>query len=156
MRSMFKNCEEFNDDLSNWNTSELRNIGSMFEGCKKFEGKGLENWNTSKLVIMSATFFLCKKFTGKCLENWDVSRVRDLDDTFSNCENLNCDLSKWDTSNVENMFRTFCRCKKFTAKGLEKWNISKVTDYREMLYGCDNATIPSWYKESWYYRTYNK
>ena len=44
---MFSACENFDCDVSNWNvgkSNKLSNIHSMFQGCVKFKGKGLDKW----------------------------------------------------------------------------------------------------------------
>ena len=141
-------------DLNFIDTSKITDMCELFEYVE--HNFDVSNWDTSNVKNMSYMFYRCYKFTGKGLENWDISNVTNMFGMFCGCTNFNCDLSNWDVSNVINMYALFRKCNKFTGKGLENWDVSKVTDYREMLYGCDNATIPSWYKESWYYRTYNK
>ena len=45
------------------------------------------------------------------------------------------------------MYALFRKCNKFTGKGLENWDVSKVTDMRGMFTHCNKLTIPAWYTE---------
>ena len=50
---MFAQCENFDCDVSNWNigkNNKLSNIHSMFQGCEKFKGKGLDKWPIDERV----------------------------------------------------------------------------------------------------------
>ena len=50
---MFAQCENFDCDVSNWNigkNNKLSNIHSMFQGCEKFKGKGLDKWPIDEKV----------------------------------------------------------------------------------------------------------
>ena len=50
---MFCKCENFDCDVSNWNVgknNKLSNIHSMFQGCVKFKGKGLDKWPIDEKV----------------------------------------------------------------------------------------------------------
>ena len=84
---------KYNDiDVSNWDVSNVTNMYTMFEGCSKFKGKGLENWDVSKVESISYMFF--------------------------DCINFDCDLSNWNVNNVKNMKRMFYNC---NLKNTPKW-----------------------------------
>jgi hypothetical protein len=40
---------QFNQDLGNWNVSNVVDMNRMFGYCKNFEGEGLENWNVNNV-----------------------------------------------------------------------------------------------------------
>ena len=65
---MFKRCENFNCDLSNWDVSNVETMIEMFYCCKKFTGKGLENWNISKVKNTDNMFDNCMKL--KKIPSW--------------------------------------------------------------------------------------
>ena len=50
---------DFNGDVSAWNVSKVKDMCSMFQGCVKFEGKGLENWDVSKVEYWQDMFKGC-------------------------------------------------------------------------------------------------
>ena len=60
---MFAGCENFNCDLSNWDMSNVTDMGYAFIDCEKFKGKGLENWNVSNVTSMRRMFDGCNKLT---------------------------------------------------------------------------------------------
>jgi surface protein len=64
---------EFNDDLSNWDTSNALTMERMFCGAEKFDGN-ISTWNTSNVVNMKELFSLAFSFNGN-ISFWDVSKV---------------------------------------------------------------------------------
>ena len=44
--SMFRNAENFNDDLSEWNLESAISTNGMFVNCKNFN-QDLSNWSVS-------------------------------------------------------------------------------------------------------------
>ena len=121
MEGMFVMYKNFNCDLSKWDVSNVYNMASTFDGCEKFEGKGLENWDIRNVEYMYRTFAYCYHFDGKSIEDWDVKNVVDMREMFEGCKNLNCDLSKWNVYSV---------------------NINNMVD---MFYGCNKQKLPNWY-----------
>ena len=110
MKGMFFEYVSFNCDLSNWDVSNVKDMAFMFDGCKKFEGIGLEKWDVSNVKYMQYMFNNCENFKCKGLENWNVSNVENMISMFENCINFDCDLSNWNVSNVENMNYMFDFC----------------------------------------------
>jgi surface protein len=100
---MFSICSEFNQPLSDWDVSNVKNMASMFSKCEKFN-QDLSEWNVSKVKNMSFMFSSCKKFN-QDLSKWNVSEVKDMSFMFYNCTNfskpLNWKLNK--DTNVDSM-----------------------------------------------------
>ena len=101
MGDMFNGCENFNQSLNNWNTSNVTNMESMFYECKNFN-QPLNIWNTSNVITMKEMFYECKKFN-QSLNNWNTSNVTNMKGMFYKCENFDQSLNNWNTSNVTNM-----------------------------------------------------
>ena len=61
MNSMFEECKELeNLDLTNFNTSNVRNMNHMFRGCSKLkEIKGINNFDMSKVIKKNEMFSGC-------------------------------------------------------------------------------------------------
>ena len=97
--------ENFNGDISKWNTSNVTNMFSMFDGATKFN---------------------------QPLDKWNVSKVKNMDYMFSDAHSFNQPLDKWDVSNVTDMSYIFEEAKKFN-QPLNNWNISKVTSMSSMF-----------------------
>ena len=103
MSYIFSGCSSFNQDLSNWNVSEVRNMERMFQYCSSFNQP--LNWDVSKVKHMRGMFYSCSSFNQPL--NWVVSEVIDMAYMFSECSSFNQDLSNWNVSentNMENMF----------------------------------------------------
>ena len=63
MNAMFQGCNELEDlDLSNFNTSNVTDMGWMFNQCFKLKQIiGINNFNTSNVTIAKAMFQECKE-----------------------------------------------------------------------------------------------
>jgi hypothetical protein len=98
---MFVDCIKFNQDISGWDMSKVDTLDAMFQNCYKFN-KDLGKWKFNQnLQSLGSVFDFCKNFEGKGLEKWDVHNIKYFDDMFNNCTNLKCNLEKWDISNVK-------------------------------------------------------
>ena len=58
MRSMFYNCKSFNQDISNWNVSNVTDMKYMFANCIQFN-QDISNWNVSKVKEYYFAFSNC-------------------------------------------------------------------------------------------------
>ena len=57
MYSIFQNCSLLASiDLSNFDTSQVTDMGSMFKGCSSLETINLANFNTPNLNLMDSFF----------------------------------------------------------------------------------------------------
>ena len=56
MAFMFQNATSFNQDLSGWNVSTVRNMASMFNGASSFTSSGLPLWNPTACTNMDEMF----------------------------------------------------------------------------------------------------
>ena len=55
---MFLGCQSFNQDISNWDVSNVRNMRSMFYGCKDFN-QDISDWDVSKVKDIRCIFDYC-------------------------------------------------------------------------------------------------
>ena len=81
---MFNRCTEFNQDISKWDVSKVKNMSFMFAGCESFN---------------------------QDISSWDISNVTDVRYMFHECTSFNQDLSSWtiDVDDIHNMFKD-CPC----------------------------------------------
>ena len=62
MSAMFQKCTFLASlDLSNFNTSNVKDMGSMFQSCSSLTSLNLSSFNTSNVTNMGYMFYGCKK-----------------------------------------------------------------------------------------------
>ena len=120
------------------NTSEVKNMESMFQGCRKMTILDLSHFNTSKVTTMAHMFDGCGGTTVLNMSNFDTSNVTDMSYVFANCYILqSIDLGgSWNTSNVTSMKGMFENCLELTSLDLSSFTTSNVTTMRNMFLGC--------------------
>ena len=128
MKNMFYGCKKLLSlpDISNWDTSKVKNMVGMFQGCCSLS-------------------FLPE------LSKWNISEVTDTKYMFYGCESLSTlpDISLWNTSKIFNMSYMFYNCcllKKLP--DLSKWKIDNLKHYKCMFDGCTLLNdFPNFYKK---------
>ena len=134
----FGSLEEI-EGLDYLNTSEVTNMGYMFQNCG-LKSLDLRHFNTDKVTSMAHMFFWCQN-----LENIGISslfstkNVTDMNCMFSGCSSLtSLDLSNFDTQKVTNMAQLFGFCTALSGLDLSKFNTSKVTQMQSMFFNCSS------------------
>ena len=74
------NCTKDGVHISDWDTSHVMSMSSMFYRASNFNGD-ISNWDTSKVTSMSYMFYSASSFNGD-ISNWDTSKVKDMSDMF--------------------------------------------------------------------------
>ncbi len=93
--------------IKNWNIANVKYMYGMFYGCNTLTEIDLSNWNTSNVLNMS-TMFECANVTSINLKNWDTSNVEDMSYMFNSMFELEeLDISNFDTRNVKSFRRMF-------------------------------------------------
>ena len=87
----FRNCLNFNGELSNWDVSGVNSFAQMFWDCTPFTGKGLENWDISSANRIDYMFRSCPNFNGQ-IGGWDTSGVTNMGYVFTQCNIFNQDI----------------------------------------------------------------
>ena len=131
---------DFNDDISNWDTSNVLSMEEVFSGWPKFNGD-ISNWDTSRVESMYG-MFKSSKYVGshymgptsfnQDISKWDVSNVKNMSEIFLGATSFNQDISKWDVSNVEKMDHMFSGATSFN-QDISKWDVSNVKSMRGMF-----------------------
>jgi len=132
-------------DLSQWNTSNVTNMNSMFQASNLTSVGDLSQWNTSNVTNMSYMFQTSKLASVGDLSKWNTSKVTTMAWMFeeSNLTSVG-DLSKWNTSKVTSMEDMFLASNLTSVGDLGEWNTSKVTNMSEMFDG-SKLMPPAWY-----------
>jgi hypothetical protein len=71
-----------NGDVSGWDTSQVTNFNSVFQGARSFfEGGGLSGWNTSNATNMLPMLSSASGFNGG-VSGWNTSQVISMEKMF--------------------------------------------------------------------------
>ena len=95
----FFNAEVFNGDISDWDISNVTNLGSTFSGALAFN-QDISTWNTSSVTMMNTTFRYAAAFN-QDISRWDTSKVTYINDMFADATSFDQDLSDWNIGEVK-------------------------------------------------------
>ena len=123
LKNMFSGATIFNQDLSNWDTSNVTNMSDMFNNASLFNGN-IAKWNVSNVRDMSSMFRGARSFN-KNIAKWNVSNVWWMTYMFGEAATFNGNIAKWNTFNVRDMSGMFANATSFN-KNIAKWNVSNV------------------------------
>jgi len=93
MSIMFQSATAFNQNISNWNTSNVTNMASMFASTTAFN-QNISNWNTSNVTSMDRMFASATAFNQN-ISNWNTSNVTSMDRMFNVASAFNQNLGAW-------------------------------------------------------------
>ena len=159
MSRLFHKRTAFNQDISNWDVSNVNNMNSMFQDAESFN-QPVGDWDVSNVTRMEFMFSGAYSFN-QPIGTWDVSKVNNMTAMFS-CGikknmynnlnlvyttnyNFNQPIGGWDISNVKIMDLMFADASSFN-QDLSSWNVSNVTTMDGMFYGASsfNQSLDSW------------
>ena len=75
-------------DLSDWDSTYVTNIDSMFSNCSKLTSLDVSEFKTSSVTSMNYMFYNCNVLTSLDASNWNVSKVNNMNYMFNNCSGL--------------------------------------------------------------------
>ena len=142
MHSMFDGCSSLTDlDLSCFETSAVTDMYAMFRNCGSLTHLDLTSFDTSNVTDMSSMFDGCRSLTSLDLTSFDTSSVTDMDSMFFWCESLtSLNLTGFDTSAVTTMGFMFQECSSLTSLDLSSFDTSNVTYMNWMFSWCSSLT----------------
>ncbi len=123
MYAMFWNAASFNQSLAYWDVSNVSDFINTFTRATNFN-QNIEDWNVSNGTTMRGMFSYASNFN-QPLGNWDVSNVDNMNYVFYNAISFNQDISNWDVGLVEEMFSMFNNASSFN-QDLSNWNVENV------------------------------
>ena len=128
-------------DLSNFDTSQVTNMDSMFYDMSNLTMLDLSSFNTSKVTDMSGMFAGLLNLTTLNVSHFDTSNVTNMDAMFYGMSSLTAlNVSHFDTSNVTNMDAMFSGMSSLTSLNLSNFDTSQVTDMGYMFSYMSNLT----------------
>ena len=134
-------CSLISLDLSNFNTSKVKDMGYMFNGCSNLISLDLSNFDASKVTSMKKMFNRCSTLSFLNLSNFQISLINNMDSMFKGCKNLiSLDLSNFNTSSVTTMESMFSGCSKLNSLNLSSFDTSSVTTMKNMFSRCSNLS----------------
>jgi len=143
MSYLFSGATSFNQDLSSWDVSSVESMGHIFYGATSFN-QDLSSWDVSNVTNMYGSFWEATNFNGD-ISNWDVSSVTSMRNMFKQASNFNQNMSSWNVSSVTNMYSIFHEASNFN-QDISSWDLSSVTSTRNMFYDATsfNQDISLW------------
>ena len=155
MAGMFVSAYQFNQNISNWNTSAVTTMASMFNAAKNFnngeapgESGAPLTWDTKNVTVMQEMFRDAQSFN-QPIDSWVTQyKLTNIMQMFQGAKLFNQNIStngdKWNTSLVLYMSATFRDTEKFNngdsldpqipgTKPLN-WDTSKVITTAYMFY----------------------
>ena len=141
--NMFQNATIFNQDISNWDMSNVINTMNMFDGATNFN-QNISSWDMSNVTNTYSMFQNATNFNQN-ISSWDMSNVTNTDSMFQRATNFNQDISSWDMSNVTNTSSMFQNATNFN-QNISSWDMSNVTNTDSMFQRATNFNqdISSW------------
>ncbi|EKB7620668.1 BspA family leucine-rich repeat surface protein [Enterococcus faecalis] len=120
-----------NLDLSDWKTSNVINMNSLFSGVTELESINLSGWDTSNVIEMNYMFDGCTNLKGVNISDWDTSNVIEMNYMFRSSGIEELALSDWDTSEVREAHGMFMNAISLETVDISNWTFEM--DSREMF-----------------------
>ncbi|MBO7579326.1 MAG: BspA family leucine-rich repeat surface protein [Prevotella sp.] len=123
----------------NLNTSEVTNMGQMFQNCSGLTSVTLSGFDTQNVTDMSQMFRNCSGLTSISLSGFNTQNVTNMSQMFFGCSSLtSINLSGINTSNLVSANFMFSGCQGLTSLDLSSFNTSNVRYMNNMFNGCGN------------------
>ena len=122
--------------ISYLNTSEVTDMGRMFENCNILTNLDVSHFNTGKATDMRRMFKGCSALTSLDASNFNTANVTDMSDMFTDCTSLTSLKVNFDTRKVTTMKNMFSGCEALTILNLTSFVPENVTDMSSMFGGC--------------------
>ena len=120
-------------------TSRVKYMDHMFQGCEKLEEIDLSGFDTANVVDMTAMFYDCKRLYDMDVSGFDTTSVKSMKNMFTSCHNLEeLDLSAFRTPELTDMKAMFDSCRMLETVDMRYFNTAKVTDMSNLVGGCSS------------------
>ena len=142
MGNMFEGCAKLTElDLSSFDTSAVTNMRWMFSSCSGLTSLNVSNFDTSACTDMESMFWKCSGLTSLNVSNFDTSACTNMSEMFRNCSGLTeLNVSNFDTSACKNLSGMFKDCSGLSELDLSSFDTSVCTDMSDMFEYCFGLT----------------
>ena len=103
--SAFSNAKYLTDVPANI-PSTITSMAYMFNQTPVFNDSDVSNWNTSNVIDMQSMFRSTDAFN-QSLTDWDVSKVTNMSSMFDNAKVFNSPVNNWNTGKVTTLYGMF-------------------------------------------------
>ena len=140
MNRMFQGCTNVKKiDFTNFQTSEVISWFCMFMFCKSLTSLDLSSFRTAKNYNFGSMFNGCASLTSLDLSTFDTSTVTHIDNMFRDCILLtSLDLKSFKTINADEIHEMFYNCTSLVYIDISNLDMRKVKKFHDMFYGCNN------------------
>ncbi len=126
-------------DLSNFNTSNVTNMRSMFNACRNIRSLDLSSFNTQNVETMAYMFQYCVNLKDVNLKSFNTEFVNDMQYMFAYCYELeSVDLSSFNTENCLTLYSMFRICRKLASVNLTSFNTENCTNFSNFFRECES------------------
>jgi surface protein len=132
---MFAKCESFNSKIFKLNPeNKVNTTFDMFYGCTAFN-QNISDWDVSNVTNMKGMFSECTSFNSGIFELKEGYKIKNMSEMFYNCIAFNQDISKWNVSQVKVVSKMLYGCKNFK-QNLSGWILHSKASTTGMIFGC--------------------
>jgi surface protein len=129
---MFFGANSFNEDIGNWDVSNVIDMSHMFYVASLFN-QPIGNWDVSNVTQMDQMFYFAQDFN-QDISNWDVSKVHNFKGMFQNADDFDKPLTNWDIVSTNSLtMEDFMLNKTF--------NNYSATNYDILLSRCEQGGL---------------
>lgn len=142
--SGYKGSENFNENLSSWNTENAIDTSYMFSGCKKFN-QDLSSWNMENVKTFDFMFYNCSKLNSYVLTNINLN-AKSMESMFEGCFDFNRSIYSYKIPNVTNMKHMLYNCASFDVdrNNFKTWYVNTTVNLDKMLFNTKMDNDHSW------------
>lgn len=143
MYHSFADCSKLTSiDLSNFDTSNVKNMEGMFLNCLNLKTIAFgDNFKTNNVTNMSYMFCYCDSLTELNLADFKTNNVKDMSAMFYMDKKLvTLDLSSFNTSSVTNFFEMFFHCESLISLDLSNFDTWNAESMGSMFANCSSLT----------------
>lgn len=113
--------------IENLNTSEVKDMSFMFDGCSSLTELNVSGFNTANVEDMAGMFADCSQLESIDVSGFNTAKVGRMDLMFSGCSQLQTiDVSGFNMENVYTVVWMFERCQSLKSVDISSFNIGKI------------------------------